>query len=106
MGGITGIICFMLASSGGKVLPLPIVYSIIFSRALLGFGIGISKLRLKWWLHGMILGIVFSIPMAISTLSTPDSQRISIFIGTIIMGAIYGLIIELVATVIFKATKV
>lgn len=103
-GLITGIICWQFAASGGKELPTVLTISIILSRTLAGFIIGISVLKLIWLLHGAILGGIFSVPMALGVLmSPPFPQQIMIFWSTIIMGIIYGILIDLTATVIFKA---
>ena len=74
---------------------------IILSRTLMGFMIGISALRMSWWLHGIVLGIISSIPMAIPTL-----DRLSIAIGTVVMGIIYGFLTELITSVLFKSKPV
>ena len=103
IGFLCGIICWKLATSNG-VLPFGVSLSMILGRTLLGFGIGISCLKLSWWLHGLILGVIFSIPMAFGSLMVPENA-IFIFIGTIVLGAIYGIIIELVTSVLFKARQ-
>jgi len=102
MGIVCGFICFFLAGSNGS-MPAGIGISIILSRTLLGFGIGISSFKISWWLHGIIMGIIFSLPMAFSTLASGAPDVSMIFVGTIIMGIIYGFLIELVTSVLFKA---
>ena len=103
MGAICGIICCQLASSNNQ-LAWSLTASIFFSRVLLGFGIGISNWKMSWWLHGIIMGIIFSIPGAFGGLSSPD-QAVFIFVGTIGMGVIYGVVIELVTSILFKASQ-
>jgi hypothetical protein len=106
LGIICGFICFFFASSSGP-MPLAIGISIILSRTLLGFGIGISCFKWSWWLHGIIMGIIFSLPMAFGALNggnpNPEFNAQMIFWSSIVMGVIYGLVIELVTSVIFKA---
>lgn len=104
-GVLTGVICWHLASSGNQQFALPVVLFIISSRALAGFAIGISRIQLVWWLHGGIMGIIFSLPMALNCLMIPTPEKMMIFWSTIIMGLIYGVIIELFTTVIFKASN-
>jgi hypothetical protein len=72
--------------------------SILFGRTLMGFTIGISAFKMQLWLHGILLGFVTSIPMAI-----PVMGQMDIFIGTFVMGMIYGLLTELITTKLFKA---
>jgi hypothetical protein len=100
-GVIFGLVCWGLASSSGPQ-PWYMAISIILSRALLGFGIGISVLKLGWWLHGIIMGIVFSLPMAFQGFYVPE-KAMFIFWGTLIMGIIYGFLIELFTSIVFKA---
>lgn len=103
-GLICGIICWLLASSDVK-LPWALSISIVTGRTLIGVAIGISALKMKWWLHGPIMGVIFSIPMGFSSMLgaggkfTPNM----LFTMTVVMGLIYGLIIELFTTVVFKA---
>ncbi len=98
-GLLFGIICMTLASSNPEsVLPWSVQMTILFGRTLMGFTIGISAFKMSWWLHGIVLGFVTSIPMAI-----PVMDRMDIFVGTFVMGMIYGLLTELITTRLFKA---
>jgi hypothetical protein len=65
---------------------------------MMGFMIGISALRLTWWLHGIVIGLISSIPMAIPVLSIT-----AIAIGTMVMGMVYGFLTELITSKLFKA---
>ena len=96
-----GMICMGLASSNpdpSGTLTVPIKMNIVLSRMLMGFMIGISFLKISWWLHGIVLGFIASIPMALSVLPQYD-----ILIGTFVMGMIYGFLTELITTKVFKA---
>ncbi|NPE27336.1 hypothetical protein HNV12_05025 [Methanococcoides sp. SA1] len=102
MGLICGLVCMMMASSDPtQPVELGIKLSILFGRTLLGFTIGISALKMKWWLHGIILGFLTSIPMGV-----PLLEQMPLLVATIVMGIIYGILIELVTTVIFKARRI
>lgn len=103
LGFVCGIVCWNLAASNNP-LAWYLSASIVLNRMLLGFGIGISNWKMPWWLHGIVMGIIFSIPMAFSSCAAPEKQ-LFIFIGTIVMGIIYGIVIELVTSVIFKAKQ-
>jgi hypothetical protein len=100
-GVISGFVCWGLSSSGGPQ-PWFFALSTILSRTLIGFAIGISILKMKWWLHGIIMGFIFSLPMAFQGFYVPGKEMY-IFLGTMIMGIIYGFFIELLTTVVFKA---
>ncbi len=100
-GLVCGLICMGLASSNpdpASALSANLKLSIVISRTLLGFTIGISALRMCWWSHGIVLGIITSIPMAL-----PILGQMGIFISTFVMGIIYGVLIELVTSIVFKA---
>ena len=103
-GFIFGIVCMLLASSNlDAAAPLTLTqrWMIIIGRTMLGFTIGISALRLVWWQHGLLLGLIASIPMAL-----PIMDNIGIMVGTLVMGLIYGFLTELITSVLFKAKPV
>jgi hypothetical protein len=102
-GLLFGFVCLGLASSNPnstQQLASSAKLLIVISRTMLGFTIGISALRLKWWMHGIVIGIIASIPMAV-----PVFNNSPIFIGTFIMGIIYGVLTELITSIIFKAKQ-
>lgn len=107
-GVLFGLVCFGLSSSAGP-LAWPIIAQIIASRTLIGVAIGISRFSLGHWaVHGLVMGLVFSIPLAFSGLMAPDSPEFSktaMFISTLVMGMIYGLLIEVITSVVFKARQ-
>lgn len=106
-GILFGLVCCGFATSGPELLPLPVFLQIIFSRTLIGFAIGICAFKMGHWiLRGLILGFVFSLPMAFSGLMAPESpdfSKVGMFVATVAIGAIYGLLIEVITSVIFKA---
>ena len=100
-GFVFGLICMSLAASNpeaGMELTASIKMNIVLSRAMMGFMIGISAIKLQWWWHGIVLGLISSIPMAVSVFPQMD-----IFTGTFVMGIIYGFLTELITTKLFKA---
>ena len=106
-GLICGIICWFLSSSEGQ-LPWALSISIVTGRMLIGVAIGISVLKITWWLHGPIMGLVFSIPMGFSSMLGAGGEYSAniLFVMTVVMGIIYGFIIELFTTVVFKAKAI
>jgi len=103
-GLLFGLVCMGMASSNpdaAQTLSASIKWNIVLSRTLMGFMIGISALKIKWWLHGIAMGLISSIPMAVAVLPQTD-----IFIGTFIMGMVYGFLTELITTIFFKAKSV
>ena len=105
-GVLFGFVCYGFACMGPEKLAWPVAVQIIASRTLIGFAIGISCLSIHWSLHGLLMGILFSIPLAFSGLMAPENPEYSktmMFISTIILGMVYGLLIELITSVIFRA---
>lgn len=106
MGAVSGIICFLLASSGHNALSEEFIFNIILSRTLIGFVIGISGIKLGWFLHGLLLGFIVGLPMAVtstfSNLETSFTPQM-MFFTNLLIGGFYGILIEFVTSVIFKA---
>jgi hypothetical protein len=109
LGVAAGFVCFGFASGGPKEISLYLALNIILSRTLIGVAIGISSFKFAHWaLHGMIMGFVFSLPMAFGAMlapENPDYNHEMIFISSLVMGVIYGFLIELITTVVFKAKQ-
>ncbi len=105
-GVIFGLLCYTMASSGGNKIPFFLALNIILGRTLIGFGIGISRFKMKHWaLHGVVMGFVFSLPMGFGALLAPENPEFSkemMFASTIVMGMIYGVLIELCTSVVLK----
>ena len=108
-GLLFGFVCFQLASSGPAPLPWAVAVQIIASRTLIGFAIGISCLSLGHWaVHGLVMGMLFSLPLAFSGLMAPDNPeftRTAMWVWTVVFGMIYGLLIELITSVVFKSPQ-
>ncbi len=106
-GVIFGFVCLGFALSGPGELPQAVALQIVTSRTLIGFAIGISALKnIHWSLHGILMGTLFSLPLAFSGLMAPDNAEFSksmMLISTLVMGMIYGLLIELITSLLFKA---
>lgn len=108
-----GLLCVYLASTKDPSMwdtSSPVFWSIVYNRFLIGFVIGIAGFMTKHpcfnfkvpaWLRGIKIGAMISLAMAINTLLAPgmeSSELWKLFWLTILSGAIYGLIIDVVAT--------
>jgi hypothetical protein len=106
-GVLFGFVCLGLASTGPDQLPLPVALQITTSRILIGVAIGVSCLSLGHWsVHGLVFGLLFSLPLAFSVLMAPENSQFSktgMFFGTVLLGMIYGLLIEVITSLFFKA---
>lgn len=101
LGVIAGIVCWRLASSGGPV-PAVMAWSIILSRTLIGFTIGISAWRINYLVHGVLIGLIVSLPMAFAAGAMKGA---GVFWWTLILGAVYGFFIALITNLIVKEKK-
>lgn len=73
---------------------------------LIGFVIGISSLKIHWTIHGLFMGLLFSLPLAFSGLMAPETPEFSatvMLVSTVVMGMIYGFLIDLITSLLFKA---
>ena len=100
---ILGLICGCISwavcnFAMGHTQPLLINLFMILSNGLLGFAIGISSLRWHWTLHGLVLGGMFGVIIGLVA-----SGMGSEFIWPLVFGFVYGFLIELITTVVFKA---
>lgn len=102
-----GFVCYGFASSGGNEISTILALNIILGRMLIGVAIGISRFSCGHWsVHGLIMGLVFSLPAGFGAMlgpENPDFPPSMMLISTIVMGMIYGFLIELITTVLFKA---
>lgn len=109
LGILSGFVCYSLASSGQSTFSSVLALNIISSRTLIGVAIGISRFSLKHWsLHGIVMGFVFSLPAGFGAMMGPEDEQFShamLFVMTIVMGLIYGFMIELITSVLFKAKQ-
>ncbi len=109
LGIVFGIICYLFAKSGAGYVSKVVALSIISGRTLIGIAIGISNFNAKHWsLHGLLMGLIFSIPSGFGAIlgsGTPDFTPKMMLIMTIVMGMVYGFLIELITSVVFKAKQ-
>jgi len=99
-GLIFGVVSWLLCALGGP-LPWSGIVSIIILTGLMGFGIGISGWQIHWWLHGLIMGVIYRIPAAFTAIWVGKGALD--FALTVITGLIFGFLIELITGLVFKA---
>ena len=75
------------------------VAGVFVNRLMLGFIIGISRLKMNYLLHGVLMGFLVSFIISVSFLE----NNLKDFIFFTVTGMVYGLLIELFATKVFKA---
>jgi hypothetical protein len=102
LGGVLAALICLLAGQiirGFPTLTLERLAASVANRLLLGFAIGISGWRIHHLLHGAVLGLVVSLSVSIGVVS---SDLVGFFLYTA-AGVGYGLLIEWLATDVFKA---
>ena len=112
LGILFGLLCVTLACKGGeeKIWGTALMWVIIFNRFLIGYVVFIlgvfttcpkTGIRLYPWLRGALAGALVSLDMAIGVFVSPmedEGKMKMIFWSTILVGAFYGMIIDLLAT--------
>ncbi len=100
LGVMAGLVCYLL-SKNSFTFTRETFWATILNRTLLGFTIGISGLKWNYLIHGIIIGAIMSLPLAVPAYFNSVTGFILILIG----GAIYGFIIELITSGLFKFKK-
>ena len=104
-GFVAGIICYLGGKYGLKDdISTAMFFYILVNRALIGFVIGISLLRMHWALHGLLIGLLVGVPFIAGCLL--EESNLETAIAALILGALYGLMIELFTSVVFGARQV
>jgi hypothetical protein len=100
-GLVAGAICATGAFYGGilKFTPVTLVW-VLLNRAVMGFAIGASALKLRWAWNGIVMGLVvgsiFSYFLFMN-LGVGTLPLVNFFVN-----GIFGLMIEFFTTVVFK----
>jgi hypothetical protein len=95
-GIIAGILCWLVSQYGGKAaMPFTtgIILGIILNRAFIGFTIGLSGWRTNWAFHGVVIGLLGSLPLSVYALGNPNGLRGFLLLE--VAGGVWGLLIEL-----------
>jgi hypothetical protein len=99
-GMVAAAICIGGMAGGGRVeLTAMVIASGIGNRILIGFVIGISSWRIQYLLHGAVIGFLVTLSSSIGILFT-NMQGFLMYTAA---GIVYGVLIELFATKVFKA---
>jgi len=100
-GLVFGVISWFLCALSGEPVPWSGILSIITGTGLMGFGIGISGWRISWWVHGLIMGLIFRIPSVFTVIWVEKGMMDVVW--TIVTGLVFGFLIELITSFGFKA---
>lgn len=101
-GFVAGIICYLGGKYGLKDdISTAMFLYILVNRALIGFVIGISPFRMHWALHGLLMGLIVGVPFTAGCLL--EESNLETAIAALILGALYGLMIEFFTSIVFRA---
>jgi hypothetical protein len=95
LGLIAGLLCYLGGRYGaGMAFTTFAAVATVANRGFIGFAIGISRWRIPWFLHGIIIGILGTLPAALYDLNPNALQG---FIMFLVFGGVWGFLIELFA---------
>lgn len=102
---IGGIICSIICAIGRKYLIPSITLSALMvsafgNRILIGFVIGVSRLKIHYVLHGALIGFIVTLSYSIGMIFENNVQG---FIIYSLIGTTFGILIELFVTKLFKS---
>lgn len=95
-GIIAGILCWLgmhYVTKAPVAFTPAIILGFILNRAFIGFTLGISGWRTNWAFHGVVIGLVGSLPLSVFALG--DRSGLTGFLLLELAGGIWGLLIEL-----------
>ena len=113
MGVLFGLLCVFLAARHQPELASlsnPIFWAILTDRILIGMVVALAGaftvhpvlgFSYRPWLRGTCMGTVVSLPLAAGAMGGPATPQLSLwvlFFATVVTGAVYGAIIDWVAT--------
>ena len=97
LGVAAGIMCWQGGVSIGVVYTPALIAGTVLNRSFIGFVIGISGLRWPYFVHGPLIGVLGSLPMAVFAIDARGGVMITMY------GALWGVLIELITTKALKA---
>jgi hypothetical protein len=95
-GIIAGILCWLAGQylfKLGITFTTGIILGIILNRAFIGFTLGISGWRTNWAFHGVVIGLLGTLPLSIYAIDNPNG--LSGFLMLELAGGVWGFLIEL-----------
>lgn len=102
-GIVAGLLC---AWTGYAQTPadirIMVFVSVVLNRALIGFIIGLSAWKMGWALHGLVIGLIGTLPLSVPLIFTAEAGFVPFLMYTV-AGLVWGFLIELLVSKAFKA---
>jgi len=101
-GVVAGVLCAAAGIHGGflKFTAINVVW-VLLNRAVMGFAIGTSGLKLHWAWNGIVMGLVVGSIFSYSLFMNMGLGTLPL-VNLLIGNPIFGLMIEFFTTVVFK----
>ena len=101
-GLVAGVLCATAAFAGHltKFTAVNLVW-ILLNRAVMGFAIGTSGLKLRWAWNGIVMGLVVGSIFSYSLFMNVGLGTLPV-VNLLVGNPIFGLMIEFFTTVVFK----
>ncbi len=103
LGLAAGLLCVGAGRTMGVTVTATGFVWVLLNRTLLGFTIGISRLRLHWALHGVLMGAV--VGSLFSYYAAMARHLTTVVIAVWLASLVFGFLIELFTTVVFKQAR-
>jgi len=97
LGVAAGVMCWQGGVSAGIFYTPAMIAGTILNRSFIGFVIGLSALRWPYLVHGALLGVLGSLPMAVFAPEARGAIMLTIY------GGLWGVLIEFIVTKALKA---
>jgi len=102
LGLIAGILCYIGTKSSTQIeYNLAMTIENIFNRMIIGFLIGVSGWKMDWAIHGITMGFIGGSPLWLASIQSGINALIIMLIASIV----WGILIELITTKVFKAPQ-
>ena len=100
LGVIAGFVCALAGATMGVKITTATLVWILLNRAVLGFVIGASGLKIHWAWHGALMGLIVGSIFSYAAFLFESSA--AVIAATLLASIVFGFLIDLFTTVVFK----
>jgi hypothetical protein len=102
-GAVAGLLCYLGALMIGLAQDFDAlrILNIFVHRTLIGFVIGISGLKMRWALHGLLIGTIVGLPFLVFDWIAGVEPMV--LVAVLVLNAVFGVMIEFFTTKVFNA---
>jgi hypothetical protein len=104
-GALAGLFCYFAGLHFVGFAPsLTAFVWILLNRTMIGFVIGVSSLRIHWIPHGLLMGFVVGSIFTFYVFM--QGARFPLVVATVVLNLFFGFMIEFLASVVFKSSRI